>query len=76
MKYKTIDGRLLKGESYKELANAMKKDSLMDQNTSLNDYMVNVSKRAWLQKNANVRTDTYEHYILDLNECGLLNPTE
>ena len=71
MKYTTLDGYLLTGDSYGELIDKMRQDSKTESD-SRTGFMVQVSKRSWEYNESNVRTDTDENFIVDLIAGGFL----
>lgn len=74
MKYTTLDGYVLTGETYGELVDKMRQDSKTESDTRIG-FMVQVSKRCYEYNESNVRTDTDENFILDLVVSGFLNKT-
>ncbi len=71
MKFKTIDGVTIEGETYGELVDKLREGSL-NPGKDIEDYKVETSRRAYMQNGSNVRTDTNENFIIDLELAGLI----
>jgi hypothetical protein len=68
----TIDGRAFVGTSLKDVVQKIRASAWACTDSTLRGYMQSVARRAseWT-KRANVRTDTIDNFVYDMEACGL-----
>lgn len=71
MRYRAIDGDLLSGESYDDIAQAMA-DSKLVPAPSVEAYREGVAERVNMMMGKEVDTSTNEAFVKSLVECGVL----
>lgn len=70
--YLTLDGKRIRAQSALDLAERLWADARFTQATSLNKYMVEVSKRVWQYSGHNVRTASAFVFVQDMIAAGQL----
>ena len=65
MKYTTIDGYSVEGETYQEIVHKMRQDSKAEADTR-KGFMLMISKRAYAYNESSVRISSDEYFIQDL----------
>lgn len=70
-KYKMLGGGTIKASSPKEIIGALRFSSLQPMATE-EIFMLEMSQRCKFYNNANVRTDTIEHFTEDLIRYGFI----
>ena len=56
-------------ETYDELLEQMRRDAFIDSESN-EDYMAGVAQRAKLWDRSVIRTDSAEHFLVDMTACG------
>jgi len=68
----TIDGRLFVGTSLRDVVQKIRASAWACTDSTLKGYMRGVARRAGIwTKTANVRVDTMENFVADMEACGL-----
>jgi hypothetical protein len=65
------NNRTYYGDTYEELLKELHADQLLRE-PSDELYMKAVAKRVKLRRGRKIRTDTVEHFMLDMHELGLI----
>ena len=73
MTYTTNDGKVVQGETAEEVGQDLRATSLIPER-SLQEYVDGVARRAFESRGIEVRTDTLEHFLADLQKDGLMCP--
>ncbi len=68
----TIDGRAYVGTSFRDCVQKIRASAWACTDPTLKGYMRGVARRAGVwTKTANVRVDTIENFVRDMEACGL-----
>ncbi len=74
MNYKTEEGELIEGNSPKEIVRALRDGGRFTADQTDDEYMKGFAAR-WKQYSGNdIRFDSAENFIEDLNKTGFLKP--